>query len=390
MAQAVSALASHTLISRLAGGKSPCDALVTCIVAFTQTLHLRILAKRDATTRWRTSPSGAALDEPTAPTAPTRQDIPVAAAAEPPSDPSLASILAAVHAGSDKSAASIANVQAHLTDTNANITNLQTQINTRFDVLTTDIQANTDKLVVHDSKFAALSKRLDESYAQLQLQQADLRKEIAANQATTLARAASEPAFQLPQASGGSSSDWRSAKDPHKVQISANEYIPREGLLTQLNTLLEQAKLEMVECIITPKSEAGKNFTLQFTETSGAIHAKQFLDSLRLSKTEWKRIKVERPGGTPADIYFNPDKSPNQRAKERKLKILKSLLEEHCPSHPYRKFNGDGTIVVNGWTTAVSLLRDDKLKWGSFDKITLDIQGKIETAFNDKIATFRK
>ena len=174
--------------------------------------------------------------------APTRQDLPAAAAAELPSDPTLAVILAAVNAGSDKSAASIANVQAHLTDTNANITNLQTQINTRFDVLTTDIQANSDKLVVHDSKFAALSKRLDESYAQLQLQQADVRKEIAANQATSLARAASEPAFQPPQSSGGSSSYWRSAKDPHKVQISANEYIPREGLLTQLNTLLEQAK----------------------------------------------------------------------------------------------------------------------------------------------------
>jgi hypothetical protein len=61
--------------------------------------------------------------------APTRQDIPVAAAAEPPTDPSLANILAAIHAGSDKSAASIANVQSHLTDTNANISNLQTQIN---------------------------------------------------------------------------------------------------------------------------------------------------------------------------------------------------------------------------------------------------------------------
>ena len=322
--------------------------------------------------------------------APTRQDLPPAAAGELPTDPTLAVILAAVNAGSAKSAASIDNVQAHLKDTNSNIHNLQTQINSRFDVLTTDIQANTDKLADHDSKFTALSRRLDESYAQLQSQQADLRKEIAANQATSLARAASEPAFQPPQSNGGSSSEWRSAKDPRKVQISANEYIPREGLITQLNTLLEQAKLEMVESIITPKNDAGKNYTLQFTETSGAIHAKQFLDSLRLSKTEWKRIQVERPGGTSADIYFNPDKSPNQRAKERKLKILKSLLEEHCPSHPYRKFNGDGTIVVNGWTTAVSLLRDDKLKWGSFDKITLDIQGKIETAFNDKIATFRK
>ena len=321
---------------------------------------------------------------------PTRQDIPVTAASEPPSDPTLANILAAVNAGSDKSAASIANVQSHLTDTNANISNLQTQINSRFDVLTTDIQSNTDKLVVHDSKFAELSQRLDDSYAQLQLQQADLRKEIAANQATTLARAASEPAFQLPQASGGSSPDWRSAKDPKKVQISANEYIPREGLLIQLNTLLEQAKLEMVECIITPKSEAGKNFTLQFTETSGATHAKQFLDSLKLPKGEWKRIKVDRPGGAPADIYINPDKSPLQKAKERKLKILKDLLEEHCPNHPYRKFNGDGTIVVNGWTTAVSLLRDDKLKWGNFEAITTDMQTKVSAAFLDKIGTFRK
>ena len=244
--------------------------------------------------------------------------------------------------------------------------------------------------MVHDSKFAALSQRLDEPYAQLQLQQADLRKEITANQATTLARAASEPAFQLPQASGGSSLDWRFAKDPQKVEISANEYIPREGLLTQLNTPLEQAKLEMVECIITPKSEAGKNFTLQFTETSGATHARQFLDSLKLPKGEWKRIKVDRPGGAPADIYINPDKSPLQKAKERKLKILKDLLEEHCPNHPYRKFNGDGTIVVNGWTTAVSLLRDDKLKWGNFEAITTDMQTKVSAAVLDKIGTFRK
>jgi hypothetical protein len=311
-------------------------------------------------------------------TSPRRQPhpTPAAAASEPPADPTLANILAAVHAGADKSASSIAG--------------LQSQINGRFDVLTSNIQSNTDKLVEHDGKIAELYKRLDDSYAQLQQQQADIRKEIATHQATTLARAASEPALQLPQASGGSSPDWRSAKDPKKVQISANEYIPREGLLIQLNTLLEQAKLEMVECIITPKSEAGKNFTLQFTETSGATHAKQFLDSLKLPKGEWKRIKVDRPGGAPADIYINPDKSPLQKAKERKLKILKDLLEEHCPNHPYRKFNGDGTIVVNGWTTAVSLLRDDKLKWGNFEAITTDMQTKVSAAFLDKIGTFRK
>jgi len=311
-------------------------------------------------------------------TSPRRQPhpTPAAAASEPPADPTLANILAAFHAGADKSASSIAG--------------LQSQINGRFDVLTSNIQSNTDKLVEHDGKIAELYKRLDDSYAQLQQQQADIRKEIATHQATTLARAASEPALQLPQASGGSSPDWRSAKDPKKVQISANEYIPREGLLIQLNTLLEQAKLEMVECIITPKSEAGKNFTLQFTETSGATHARQFLDSLKLPKGEWKRIKVDRPGGAPADIYINPDKSPLQRAKERKLKILKDLLEEHCPNHPYRKFNGDGTIVVNGWTTAVSLLRDDKLKWGNFEAITTDMQTKVSAAFLDKIGTFRK
>ena len=311
-------------------------------------------------------------------TSPRRQPhpTPAAAASEPPADPTLASILAAVNTGADKSASSIAG--------------LQSQINGRFDVLTSNIQSNTDKLVEHDGKIAELYKRLDDSYAQLQQQQADIRKEIATHQATTLARAASEPALQLPQASGGSSPDWRSAKDPKKVQISANEYIPREGLLIQLNTLLEQAKLEMVECIITPKSEAGKNFTLQFTETSGATHARQFLDSLKLPKGEWKRIKVDRPGGAPADIYINPDKSPLQKAKERKLKILKDLLEEHCPNHPYRKFNGDGTIVVNGWTTAVSLLRDDKLKWGNFEAITTDMQTKVSAAFLDKIGTFRK
>jgi len=291
--------------------------------------------------------------------APTRQDLPPAAAGELPTDPTLAAILAAVHAGTAKATDNIDKLSDKI-DTN----------NKKLDQMGDILKGQGEELQQHSTDLKTMAERISV---------------LEKGQASGLTRTVSAPELRRSDAAP-TKADF---KDLAKVRISANEYFPREALIDVLDKMLEEANLTLSEYEVTPKANCGKDYTLTFKGESASVKARQFLDSMRLKEGGWKRHTVARPDNSSEPLYFNPDKSSNEKARERKLKILHQLLQQALPDAQFTKKIRDGNILIGGWTTASTLLRDGTIKWGTTPQITKEIKDSVEKLFNDRISSFR-
>ena len=291
--------------------------------------------------------------------APTRQDLPPAAAGEFPTDPTLAAILAAVHAGSAKATDNIGKLSDKI-DTN----------NKKLDQMGDILKGQGEELQQHSTDLKTMAERISV---------------LEKGQASGLTRTVSAPELRRSDAAP-TKADF---KDLAKVRISANEYFPREALIDVLDKMLEEANLTLSEYEVTPKANCGKDYTLTFKGESASVKARQFLDSMRLKEGGWKRHTVARPDNSSEPLYFNPDKSSNEKARGRKLKILHQLLQQALPDAQFTKKIRDGNILIGGWTTASTLLRDGTIKWGATSQITREIKDSVEKLFIDRISAFR-
>ena len=283
-----------------------------------------------------------------------------AAAAVLPSDPTLAAILAAVHAGS-------ATLSEKLDNSNAKLD----QMGGTLKAHGAQLQEHTDHLTQQQSELKDMAERLSM---------------LEGRPTNGLTRAVSAPEFRR----GDATPTKADFKDLAKVQISGNEYFPRDALIGILEKLLSEANLAMDLYEVTPKANCSKSYTLKFKGENATIKAKQFLQSMRLEGGEWKREFAMRPDGSKEQLYFNADKSINEKAKERKLKIIFNLLKTALPQATFTKKTKDGTIIIGGWTTAATLQhKEDKIKWGTAVEITATIKESIEKLYNERISSFR-
>ena len=135
--------------------------------------------------------------------------------------------------------------------------------------------------------------------------------------------------------------------DPTVVKLNSVGDISCAAASQAVAKLLEEAGMRLKQ---TEWRVAGPPLSTRFTvrfagdPLARTVRAKQLLDSLKLSDTEWKTVHADGPNG-PVRCYLGPEKGEAQDKIEAFCKkATKSLQEAYQQVHCNRK---DGVVSVN-------------------------------------------
>ena len=180
--------------------------------------------------------------------------------------------------------------------------------------------------------------------------------------------------------------------DPTLVHFNAKNLVGFDAVLLAANALLERAGFSDADAKLKGP-QVGRFFSLEFggDERTAARKAKKTTDCLRTSAGIWETLNVCRPGQQGVEqLNVGLDRSQNERRKGRHLRFLLEAVRETHPALVPWKLPREGVLTV-AWQTVAGFVPKsnfDKIEWKPFAASHGIDTGKVDVAFNCKLAAF--